>query len=187
MEGEKRKRSKVKDEKVPFYKLFSFADRKDIGLMTVGTISAVANGLTQPLLTLLFGQIVNAFGSFDIFKEVSKIAVKILYLAAYACLFSFLQVSCWVVTGERQSTRIRSLYLKTILRQDIEFFDTETSTGEVIGRMSGDTVLIQDAMGEKVGKFLQLMATFFGGFVVAFIRGWELTLILLVCIPLIVP
>lgn len=91
-----------------------------------------------------------------------------------------------MVTGERQSTRIRSLYLKTILRQDIEFFDTETSTGEVIGRMSGDTILIQDAMGEKVGKFLQLMATFFGGFVVAFIRGWELTLILLVCIPLIV-
>lgn len=55
-----------------------------------------------------------------------------------------------MVTGERQSARIRSLYLKTILRQDIGFFDTETNTGEVIGRMSGDTILIQDAMGEKV-------------------------------------
>ncbi|ESQ55972.1 hypothetical protein EUTSA_v10024241mg [Eutrema salsugineum] len=167
MEEEKSKKSRVQDEKVPFYKLFSFADRNDVVLMTVGTISAVANGLTQPLLTLLFGQIVNAFGSFEIFKEVSK-------------------VSCWVVTGERQSTRIRSLYLKTILQQEIGFFDTETSTGEVIGRMSGDTILIQDAMGEKVGKFIQLIATFFGGFVVAFIRGWELTLILMVCIPLIV-
>jgi hypothetical protein len=29
-------------------------------------------------------------------------------------------------------------------------FDLETNTGEVVGRMSGDTVLIQDAMGEKV-------------------------------------
>ncbi|KFK23687.1 hypothetical protein AALP_AAs50902U000500 [Arabis alpina] len=52
--------------------------------------------------------------------------------------------------------------------------------------MSGDTILIQDAMGEKVGKFIQLIATFIGGFAVAFIRGWELTLVLLVCIPLIV-
>lgn len=67
-----------------------------------------------------------------------------------------------MVTGERQSTRIRRLYLKTILRQDIGFFDTETNTGEVIGRMSGDTILIQDSMGEKVlndfytiGCFLQ--------------------------------
>lgn len=55
-----------------------------------------------------------------------------------------------MVTGERQAARIRSLYLKTILRQDIGFFDMETNPGEVIERMSGDTVLIQDAMGEKV-------------------------------------
>ena len=55
-------------------------------------------------------------------------------------------------TGERQAARIRSFYLKTILRQDIAFFDTETSTGEVIGRMPGDTVLIKDAIGEKVSS-----------------------------------
>lgn len=60
------------------------------------------------------------------------------------------EVASWMVTGERQAARIRGLYLKTILRQDIAFFDTETTTGEVIGRMSGDTILIQDAMGEKV-------------------------------------
>lgn len=76
--------------------------------------------------------------------------------------------------------------MKTILRQDIAFFDTETTTGEVISRMSGDTVLIQDAMGEKVGKFIQLMATFVGGFAIAFIKGWLLALVLLACIPALV-
>jgi len=55
-----------------------------------------------------------------------------------------------MVTGERQAARIRGTYLKTILKQDVAFFDKETNTGEVVGRMSGDTVLIQDAMGEKV-------------------------------------
>lgn len=55
-----------------------------------------------------------------------------------------------MVSGERQSARIRGLYLENILRQDITFFDTETSTGEVVGRMSRDTILIQDAIGEKV-------------------------------------
>ncbi|GAB4830641.1 ABC transporter B member 21 [Ancistrocladus abbreviatus] len=52
--------------------------------------------------------------------------------------------------------------------------------------MSGDTVLIQDAMGEKVGKFIQLMSTFLGGFVIAFNKGWMLTLVMLSCIPLLV-
>ena len=60
------------------------------------------------------------------------------------------EMTCWMVTGERQAARIRSLYLKTILRQDIAFFDKEASTGEIVGRMSGDTVLIRDALGEKV-------------------------------------
>jgi ATP-binding cassette subfamily B (MDR/TAP) protein 1 len=88
-----------------------------------------------------------------------------------------------MITGERQAARIRNLYLKTILRQEIAFFDQYTSTGEVVGRMSGDTVMIQDAMGEKVGKFIQLVVTFFGGFIVAFAQGWLLTLVMMATIP----
>ncbi|GAB4826504.1 hypothetical protein Ancab_033400 [Ancistrocladus abbreviatus] len=52
--------------------------------------------------------------------------------------------------------------------------------------MSGDTVLIQDAMGEKVAKFIQLMGNFVGGFVIAFLRGWLLALVLIASIPALV-
>ncbi|XP_057949997.1 ABC transporter B family member 9-like [Malania oleifera] len=176
-------------QKVPFYKLFAFADRLDVALMVVGTACGAANGLAQPLMTVIFGQLINSFGASDrshVVHEVSKVAIKFLYLAVGAGIASLLQVACWMVTGERQAARIRGLYLKTILRQDITFFDTETTTGEVIGRMSGDTILIQDAMGEKVGKFIQLMSTFFGGFIIAFTKGWLLALVLLSCIPALV-
>jgi len=54
------------------------------------------------------------------------------------------------MTGERQATRIRSLYLKSVLRQEVAFFDVEMTTGQIVSRMSGDTVLVQDAIGEKV-------------------------------------
>jgi ATP-binding cassette subfamily B (MDR/TAP) protein 1 len=66
--------------------------------------------------------------------------------------FFLAEVFFWMCTGERQTARIRSFYLKSILRQDIAFFDKETSTGEVIGRMSRDTILIQEAIGEKVNQ-----------------------------------
>lgn len=59
-------------------------------------------------------------------------------------------MSCWTITGERQSARIRRLYLQAILRQDIAFFDEKVSTGEIIEKMSSDTNLIHDAIGEKV-------------------------------------
>lgn len=64
------------NQKVPFYKLFNFADRLDVTLMIIGTISAVANGLSQPLMTLIFGKLINAFGGSDpsaIVKQVSKV------------------------------------------------------------------------------------------------------------------
>ncbi|KAL0436044.1 UNVERIFIED_CONTAM: ABC transporter B family member 4 [Sesamum radiatum] len=174
---------------VPFHKLFAFADSTDKILMIVGTIGAIGNGLSLPLMTILFGDLIDSFGETQtqhVVSAVSKVALKFVYLAVGCGVAAFLQVACWMITGERQAARIRSLYLRTILRQDVAFFDKETNTGEVIGRMSGDTVLIQDAMGEKVGKFIQLLATFVGGFVIAFIKGWLLTLVMLSSIPLLV-
>ncbi|OUZ99838.1 ABC transporter [Macleaya cordata] len=172
---------------IPFFKLFSFADSKDIILMVVGTVAAFANGFTMPVVTILGGNVLNSFGQTkggkDLLKEVSKIALQFIYLGVGSGFASFFQVACWVVTGERQAARIRGLYLKNILRQDIAFFDKEINMGEVVGRMSGDTVLIQNAIGEKAGKFIQLVSTFLGSFVIAFIKGWLLTLVMLSSIP----
>lgn len=79
--AEKSKRKKTGEEanqRVAFYKLFTFADRYDIVLMVAGTISAVANGLTQPIVAVLIGQIINVFGFSDqdhLVKEVSKVRI----------------------------------------------------------------------------------------------------------------
>lgn len=53
-------------------------------------------------------------------------------------------------TGERQSARMRMQYLKSVLSQDVSFFDTKTSTGEIISSISTDIVVIQDAISDKV-------------------------------------
>ncbi|KAL0459830.1 UNVERIFIED_CONTAM: ABC transporter B family member 11 [Sesamum latifolium] len=161
---------------VPFYKLFIFSDWWDKLLMLLGTLGAIGNGLNSPLMALLFGELADAFGTSQndkVLPVVCKVSLKLVYVALGCGAAAFLQVACWMITGERQAARIRSLYLKTILQQDIAFFDKEVHTGEVIGRMSGDTV----------GKFVQLMSTFFGGFVIAFTKGWLLTLVMLSSIP----
>ncbi|XP_062108894.1 ABC transporter B family member 11-like [Humulus lupulus] len=190
---EEDKSRSIKDDStktVSFRKLFSFVDSTDYFLMLVGTISAIGNGISIPLMTIIFGTLVDSFGESvnnqQVLSKVSKVSLKFVYLALGSGVAAFLQVVCWMVTGERQAARIRSLYLKTMLRQEVGFFDMETTTGEVIERMSGETVLIQDAMGEKVGKFIQLVATFFGGFVIGFIKGWFLTLVMLSSIPALV-
>ncbi|XP_040380326.1 ABC transporter B family member 21-like [Oryza brachyantha] len=175
-----------KDGKVAFHHLFKYADNTDVALMLVGTIASLASGMSQVIMTIIFGQMVDAFGKSspsNILHQVNKAVLYFVYLGIGSGVVCFLQVSCWAITGERQATRIRSLYLKTILRQDMTFFDKEMTTGQVVSSISADTTLIQGAIGEKAGKFQQLVTTFLGGFVLAFLKGWLLTLVMLSTIP----
>ena len=62
---------------VPYYKLFSFADSLDYLLMSVGTISAIGNGVCMPLMTIIFGEVVNSFGGTENNKEVVDAVSKV--------------------------------------------------------------------------------------------------------------
>lgn len=80
------------NQKVPFYMLFTFADRFDVNLMIVGTICAIANGLSQPLMTVIFGKLINTFGSTDIshiVQEVSKVYNSVSLISFLFFYFNF--------------------------------------------------------------------------------------------------
>lgn len=53
-------------------------------------------------------------------------------------------------TGERQSTKMRIKYLEAALNQDIQYFDTEVRTSDVVFAINTDAVMVQDAISEKV-------------------------------------
>jgi len=116
-------------------------------------------------------------------------------------------------TGERQVGALRRRYLEAVLRQDVGFFDTDARTGDVVFSVSTDTLLVQDAIGEKVtdptrhlrrgsclpraqrsdgtemewwvqvGNFIHYLATFLAGLVVGFVSAWRLALLSIAVIP----
>lgn len=60
------------------------------------------------------------------------------------------EISCWMYTGERQVSTLRKRYLEAVLKQDVGFFDTDARTGDIVFSISTDTLLVQDAISEKV-------------------------------------
>ncbi|ONM38955.1 ABC transporter B family member 9 [Zea mays] len=61
---------------VPFLDMLKYADRTDAALMAVGTVAAVANGMTEPLMTVVFAAVIECFGAGDdatILHRVSKV------------------------------------------------------------------------------------------------------------------
>lgn len=61
---------------------------------------------------------------------------------------------CWNRTAERQASRMRVEYLKSVLRQEVGFFDTQTAgsstTYQVVSLISSDANTVQSALCEKV-------------------------------------
>lgn len=66
------------ETKVPFLGMFRYADRTDLALMAVGTAAAVANGMAEPLMTVVFSLVIESFGSGDsstVLHRVSKVRI----------------------------------------------------------------------------------------------------------------
>ncbi|XP_058096562.1 ABC transporter B family member 19 isoform X2 [Magnolia sinica] len=179
---------KKKEQSLPFHKLFSFADRYDYFLMAAGSLGAVVHGSSMPVFFLLFGDLVNGFGKnqSDLKKmtdEVSKYALYFVYLGLVVCFSSYAEIACWMYTGERQAITLRKKYLEAVLKQDVGFFDTDARTGDIVFSISTDTLLVQDAISEKVGNFIHYLSTFLAGLVVGFVSAWRLALLSVAVIP----
>nr|GFA09766.1 ABC transporter B family member 19 [Tanacetum cinerariifolium] len=86
-------------------------------------------------------------------------------------------------TGERQVSALRKKYLEAVLKQDVGFYDTDARTGDIVFSVSTDTLLVQDAISEKVGNFIHYLSTFLAGLVVGFVSAWKLALLSVAVIP----
>ncbi|KAH0973719.1 hypothetical protein GBA52_025875 [Prunus armeniaca] len=161
---------KKKEQSLPFYQLFSFADKYDWLLMISGSIGAIIHGSSMPVFFLLFGEMVNGFGKnqMDLKKMTAEVAKR-------------LHAGCTL--GKRQVSTLRKKYLEAVLKQDVGFFDTDARTGDIVFSVSTDTLLVQDAISEKVGNFIHYLSTFLAGLVVGFVSAWRLALLSVAVIP----
>uniref|UniRef100_W5MNJ9 Bile salt export pump n=1 Tax=Lepisosteus oculatus TaxID=7918 RepID=W5MNJ9_LEPOC len=122
-------------------------------------------------------------GLLDIEKEMTKFALYYVGIGSGVFLLGYCQISLWVVAAARQIQKIRKLYFRKVMRMDIGWFDCN-SVGELNTRMSDDINKINDAIADQVGIFIQRFTTFICGFLMGFVRGWKLTLVILAVSPL---
>ncbi|CAN0842913.1 ABC transporter B family member 2 [Linum grandiflorum] len=176
--------------KVPLLKLFSFADFYDYVLMGLGSIGACVHGASVPVFFIFFGKLINIIGLAYLFPKqashkVAKYSLDFLYLSIVIMFSSWIEVACWMHSGERQAAKMRMAYLRALLNQDITLFDTEASTGEVIAAITSDIIVVQDAISEKAGNFLHYFSRFVSGFIIGFAKVWQISLVTLSIVPFI--
>uniref|UniRef100_A0A2K6CD00 P-type phospholipid transporter n=1 Tax=Macaca nemestrina TaxID=9545 RepID=A0A2K6CD00_MACNE len=197
------KRKKMKKVKlIGVLTLFRYSDWQDKLFMSLGTIMAIAHGSGLPLMMIVFGEMTDKFvdtaGNFSfpvnfslsllnpgkiLEEEMTRYAYYYSGLGAGVLVAAYIQVSFWTLAAGRQIRKIRQKFFHAVLRQEIGWFDINDTT-ELNTRLTDDISKISEGIGDKVGMFFQAVATFFAGFIVGFIKGWKLTLVIMAISPI---
>jgi ABC transporter fused permease/ATP-binding protein len=88
----------------------------------------------------------------------------------------------FTLAGEKTVKRLRAKLFSQILSQEMSFFDF-SKTGELLGRLSADTAVLQNALSVNISMLIRNLVQTIGGIILLFITSTKLTIFILLIIP----
>ncbi|EDW61888.1 ATP-dependent translocase ABCB1 [Drosophila virilis] len=184
---------------VGFFTMFRYASKKDRILYCIGLLCSLAMGLTTPANSLIFGNLANdminssgrgqettytreSSNSEALLDAVQKFSLNVTYIGLVMLFCSYMAITCFNYAAHSQIMSIRSKFFQSVLHQDMGWYDINPS-GEVASRMNEDLAKMENGLGEKVVIFVNLMVAFVGSIILAFVKGWQLSLVCLSSLP----
>ena len=143
-----------KEGKVNFLALFKYSNWIDILLVILGTIGSIGCGIIQPLMMLIIGDMINCYtenvpsglttaeeinrGLFTAFvTHYNKALISMVYFGIGNMICGVMKSFYFFVVSQRQSITVRSLFFKSLLRQDATWYDQQ-DIGEITSKMLVD-------------------------------------------------
>ncbi|CAL2231095.1 unnamed protein product [Prunus armeniaca] len=165
-------------------RIFRYADGVDKLLLVLGTLGSIGYGLMTPLMMLVLSRVINEYGGGTFFNDVvDKYSLRLLFVAigvGISAFIGFAEGICWTGTAERQASRMRMEYFKSVLRQEVAFFDKQANSSmifKVISTISSDAHLIHDTITEKIPNCLAHLSSFIICFSFGFVLSWRLAVV----------
>nr|CDI56568.1 uncharacterized protein BN887_02363 [Melanopsichium pennsylvanicum 4] len=187
-------------DRVGFKHLYRYATPWDHVFNFIGLIAAAVAGAVQPLMTIVFGSLTTAFLEYSnallfgsdiaaarthLDRQITHGVLLLVYIGVAMLVATYVYMAIWVYTGQAITRRIRENYLQAILRQDIAYFDV-VGAAEITTRIQSDIQLIQEGISDKIPMSVMFISAFVTGFIVAYIKSWQLALALSSMIPCII-
>ncbi|XP_019744093.1 bile salt export pump isoform X2 [Hippocampus comes] len=120
----------------------------------------------------------------DIEAQMTVFAYYYIGIGVGVLFLSYFEIVLWVSAAARQTQRIRKTYFRKVMQMEIGWFDCN-SVGELNTRLSDDINKLNNAIADQASFFIERISTFVFGFMVGFIGGWKLTLVVIAVSPLI--
>lgn len=158
--------------------------------MCIGLFFSVIAGGGYPTQAVFFSKSIVALSQpvsgYDILrKDANFWSLMYLMLAIVQLLAYLAQGIAFAFCSERLVRRVRDRAFRTILRQDISYFDREeNSTGALTSFLSTETTHLSGISGVTLGTLLIVSTTLIAAIAVSCAIGWKLALVCTATIPI---
>ncbi|XP_015281625.1 PREDICTED: ATP-binding cassette sub-family B member 5 [Gekko japonicus] len=177
-----------KEEKLPEvpYSRILALNKPEFCVIAVGVIAAAIGGCVTPAFAILFGKIIGVYAKKESQTRV-LLSLMFLLLGVISLVTYILQGFMFGRSGEALTMRLRSLSFKALLQQEIGWFDDhKNGIGVLLTRLATDASQVKGATGSRLGLSTMTIFTLLAAIIIAFVHGWQLTLLILACVPFVV-
>lgn len=174
-------------------KLVGSFNKQEWLYMTIGIICSVITGGGNPTQAVFFAKAVTAL-SLDTRVPANRVTIRheanfwswmYFMLAMVQFLAFIIQGYVFAICSERLVHRARAQAFRTMLRQDIAFFDKEENTaGALTSFLSTETTHLAGMSGVTLGTLLSVIVTLIAAFAVSLAVGWKLSLVCISTVPI---
>jgi ATP-binding cassette subfamily B (MDR/TAP) protein 1 len=152
-----------------------------------GCLFAIGTGSVFPAFGIVWSQAVTSFSD-STAQERRHAGDRNGLWAFIIAVLAMISIGCqnflFSASAASLSMKLRSLSLRAILRQDIEYFDRdEHSSGAIVSKLSSGPQKIFGLAGVTLGAIVQAFATLTVGLIISLIYIWKVGLVGLACVP----
>ncbi|NXM71059.1 MDR1 protein, partial [Serilophus lunatus] len=174
---------------VPYSKILAL-NKPEWLYVLLGVIAAAVIGGVHPAFAVVFGKIIGAFQERDPEKRSKNtlvLSLMFLLLGGIILAAYIIQGFMFGKSGEILTMRLRSLSFKALLQQEIGWFDDQkNAVGILLTRLATDASQVKGATGSRLALMTMTVFSLVTAVIIAFVYGWQLTLLILACIPYII-
>ncbi|NXK27152.1 MDR1 protein, partial [Arenaria interpres] len=174
---------------VPYSRILAL-NRPECLYVLVGVIAAAISGGVHPAFAVIFGNIIGAFQETDPEKRSKNtvvLSLMFLLLGVITLAAYIIQGFTFGKSGEMLTMRLRSLSFRALLQQEVGWYDDQkNAVGVLLTRLATDASQVKGATGSRLGLMTMTVFTLLTAIIIAFVYGWQLTLLILACIPFVI-
>ncbi|KAJ7150056.1 multidrug resistance protein 1 [Mycena crocata] len=154
----------------------------------IGAVFAIMSGCVHPGFAVIYAKGIGAFSDPDphVRRHLGdRTALYMFVVAIGAGIAICMQNYLFGSAAASFTAKLRSMLFRSILGQEIQFFDKEdNNTGSLTSNLSDHPQKVKGLIGITLGAIVECIATLAAGWIVGLIFVWKLGLISIACAPL---